>query len=105
MKHRERARALENRGVERFEGVPVYPAAVVCVAWFGSSEGDPQDSRVLLGVGPEDGVPVAYVTMCPCEGVDGVIDDLKLIQAKARPYHPGHNPPHSVRVDEWGLGT
>ncbi len=81
--------------VAHFEGVPVYDASVTRVAVFSDDAGEVQDARVLLGVGLDDVPPIAYLTVCPCEGVDGLVADLVQAGADAQPYHDPHGLPHT----------
>jgi hypothetical protein len=70
------------------DGIPVFDATFVGVVHLDVGRGD--DTRVMLGIGPEGRAPVAYVALCPCEGVDGLIEDLRLAGDDARPFHPSH---------------
>lgn len=75
-------------------GAPVYDGtlAEVVYAWQG-----PQivDARVYLGVGPFDEPPVAWVELCPCDGVSGLVQDLQRLAAIAGEYHAFHADPGS----------
>jgi hypothetical protein len=51
---------------------------------------DGPDAYVVLGVGPAGDFPMAYLRLCPCDGVDGLIADLQLAAAAARPLHLPH---------------
>ncbi len=73
-----------------FEGVPVFDGT--CVEPLISAN----DGRVLLGVGPSGGDPVAYVYLCPCDGVQGLVRDLQEAGALAAEHHP----PHGRRMSE-----
>ena len=68
--------------------VPVYDGVVVRVV-EGESYGE-RDDRVVIGVGPEDEVPVAYLMLCPCDGVRGLIRELERVAAVAAEHHPTH---------------
>lgn len=78
-----------------FEGVPVYDATVVQEAGLADADGVQRDSRVMLGIGPAGGRPVAYVMLCPCEGVRGLVGELQEIAAVAAEHHPDHDWPAS----------
>jgi len=51
------------------------------------------DGRVMLGLGPSGGSPVAWVLLCPCDGVDGIVRDLQEAAAIAAEHHPPHDFP------------
>lgn len=72
----------------RLMGVPVYDGVVVRVV-EAESHGR-RDDRVVIGVGPEDGVPAAYLMLCPCDGVRGLIQELERVAAVAAEHHPIH---------------
>ena len=72
----------------RLTGVPVYDGVVVRVV-EGESHGQ-RDDRVVIGVGPEDEVPVAYLMLCPCDGVRGLVRELEQVAAVAAEHHPTH---------------
>jgi len=67
-----------------FNGVPVYDYTSVEVLISAD------DGRVLLGVGPSDGDEVAYVLLCPCDGVQGLVRDLQEAAAIADEHHRPH---------------
>lgn len=85
--HRDRPRSLPPSR-STLNGVPVYDGYVVEVA--SGEVGGRRDDRVVVGVGPEGEVPVAYVLLCPCEGVRGFVDDLVTVGAQAAEHHPTH---------------
>ena len=66
-----------------FDGHTVQP--VECLA----DDGSP-DAYVVLGIGPAGAFPMAYLRLCPCDGVDGLIADLQIAAAAARPLHQPH---------------
>jgi hypothetical protein len=70
------------------DGVPVFDGTVsgAVVVDFGRGP----DTRVVLGIGPAGRDPIAYVALCPCEGVDGLVQDLTEAADEARPLHPPH---------------
>jgi hypothetical protein len=74
-----------------YEGVPVYDGLAVDVATFVDEHDEIADARVVVGIGPVDGVPVAYVTLCPCEGVPGLLRDVVEASEVAKPLHPTHH--------------
>lgn len=81
--------------VSTYEGIPVYDGTM-CVEVRSDFPGRPTgDRRVLLGIGPEDGLPVAFVVLCPCEGVQGLVADLQEVAAAAAEHHPPHTWPGS----------
>jgi hypothetical protein len=41
----------------------------------------------MLGIGPEGGTPVAYVVLCPTEGVRGLVDELLDVAAPLAEHH------------------
>ena len=52
-------------------------------------------SVVVVGLGPVDGEPVAYIALCPGPGVDGLIADLRAAAGRARPgHHHGFSGPN-----------
>jgi hypothetical protein len=69
-------------------GVPVYDGVVVDIATGDSS--DQRDDRVVVGIGPEGERPVAYLMLCPCAGVSGLVSDLQRAGAVAAEHHPTH---------------
>ena len=69
-------------------GVPVYDGVVVQRV-TGEIDGR-RDDRVVVGVGPEGRDPVAYVMLCPCEGVSGLVTELEQVAALAAEHHPVH---------------
>jgi hypothetical protein len=79
--HRRAGRPL--RLTETFTG------HMVQVVKFESYDG--ADAAVVLGVGPAHEYPMAYLRMCPCVGVDGLVADLQLAAAEARPLHEGRH--------------
>ena len=66
------------------DGVPVFDATVVDVV------GD-NDKRVLFGIGPTGCKPRAYVVLCPCGGVQEVVDELQRAGAIAAEHHYPHH--------------
>lgn len=64
-------------------GVPVYDGSTVEVVLTEDFE------AVLIGVGPADGPPVAYVTLCPTEGVRGIVAELFEAAEPLRERHAG----------------
>lgn len=50
--------------------------------------------RVMLGIGPEGAMPVAYVVLCPTEGVRHLVADLQDAAAPLAEHHncDGHGP-------------
>lgn len=70
-------------------GVPVFDATVVQTV-VGDVPGRGEDHRVALGIGPAGEEPVAYVLLCPCEGVAGLLADLADAAAVASEYHLPH---------------
>jgi len=81
-----------------FEGAPVFDGSVAQMVRVDVGRGD--DARVMLGIGPAGGRPVAYLALCPCEGVDGLVADLVEVAAEAAPHHAAHADAYgSPRVD------
>lgn len=72
-----------HRGVPVYDGTAIEPLV------------DERDGRVLLGIGPSGGSPVAYVLLCPCDGVRGLVADLQEAAAIAAEHHPPHDFPMS----------
>jgi hypothetical protein len=70
------------------DGVPVFDGTAIHSQSVDFGRGP--DARVMVGIGPAGGDPVAYVALCPCEGVDGLVDDLNVAADEARPQHPPH---------------
>lgn len=54
-----------------FEGAPVYEGSIVR-AVRNPACGD----RVMLGIGAGGGLPVAYLVLCPTDGVEGLVAEL-----------------------------
>jgi hypothetical protein len=52
---------------------------------------DGYDAAVVLGIGPANEYPMAHLRLCPCVGVDGLVADLQLAAAEARPLHEGRH--------------
>jgi hypothetical protein len=70
----------------------VYDAHVVGEVRFAEPDGvDAVDSRVVLGIGPVDAPPVAFLQLCPCDGVTGLIQDLASVAATASEFHVPHD--------------
>jgi hypothetical protein len=78
----------------RFDGVPVYDGTMVhnvdVIADHADGSSEHVDTRTLLAIGPEGGRPVAYVMLCPCDGVRGLVEDLQGAAAAAAEFHPPH---------------
>jgi hypothetical protein len=72
-------------------GIPVFDGTVV-EAMIGDA-GRGEESRVLVGVGPAGGRPRAYLLLCPCEGVQGLVRDLQSASAVASIDHGPHDDP------------
>jgi hypothetical protein len=68
--------------------VPVYDGTLTRTVT--RSDGDEQ---VMLGIGPSGGPPVAYVALCPCDGVHGLVRDLQEAGAIAAEHHLPHERP------------
>jgi hypothetical protein len=73
-----------------FEGTPVYDGVLVQVVTAGPDEGD---GHLLLGIGPAESLPVAYVLLCPSDGVPDLVGELLLAGAIAAEHHPPHRSP------------
>jgi hypothetical protein len=72
-------------------GVPKYDAHVVQPVMSKDRDGVINDAMVLLGIGPEHGVPRAYVELCPLDGVAHLVADLQRAAAIAAEHHPPHH--------------
>jgi hypothetical protein len=79
--------------IASIEGVPVYDGIIVDMLTFGDDPDDVQDARIVIGIGPEGRRPRAFVALCPCDGVRGLVGELERLGAIASEYHPPHLPP------------
>jgi hypothetical protein len=82
-------REPDGEPIGTLDGIPIYDATLVQVVSPEWPHGE-RDDRVVLGIGPEGGEPVVYVALCPCEGVAGLVSDLRDAGARAAEYHPNH---------------
>lgn len=63
----------------------IYDAHVVAADVHQTPGG--RDGRILLGIGNEGQEPAVFLELCPADGVEGLIDDLRRAQAEALPHH------------------
>ena len=71
-----------HRPVGTYEGVPVYDGYSIEPVQHPVVGG-----HLMLGIGPEGGTPVAYVVLCPTEGVRGLVDELLDVAAPMAEHH------------------
>lgn len=74
-----------------------WPEPVLCdatmvqgVLYRDPDSGEPVDSAVVLGVGFDGGPAKAVVCLCPGEGLDALIVELREAAAEVVEYHADH---------------
>jgi hypothetical protein len=77
-------------------GTPRYDGYTVQPVFDRAADGSVDDATVLLGIGPEGGNPRAYIDLCPLDGVEGLVYDLRRAAAVAAEHHPPHSYHSSV---------
>jgi hypothetical protein len=82
MARRRSHRFVAARNPATFHGYTVQPIE--------DRTGPERDAYVLVGIGPAGQYPAVFLQLCPCDGVDGLIADLQLAAAAARPWHRSH---------------